>query len=507
MGAIKGKKIDPVLCPYCSFSSKRITTIEEHLGDQHGKTPIDAWLEKHGQKKCKCGCGETTKWLNFKLGFSEFINGHNASIYNYLDHDVAEEIVKKRNNTLKNSIESGEIIPWCKGQTKQNNHVVANAAQKRSETVKKQFESRERIAWSKGLSKETDDRLKLISTKLKESFRSGDKKIWSQGLTKDTDTKVKEMAAKVSLSLRKESIRKRLDQYKRLKEDEIKSRIEGDSNLTVIGGLEKYVNDASPVIKVKCKNCNNEFYDSLRRLQRGRCYLCQPTGSAAQQEISDYILNLGIEIKRNDRTSLDGQEIDIFIPSHNFGIEYNGLYWHSDLHKSSTYHDNKTKFARTKGIQLVQVFEDDWRDKSDIVKSLILHKLKMTPKSIGARKLKLAKLDKKTRESFFEENHIDGDVASLVSWGLFRGDELVSALSVRKPFHRAHGDHYEVARFCTKKYLHVPGALHKLTKVALEFVRINCKKGLMTYVDTRFGNGLGYETCGFIKINETPPRF
>lgn len=507
MGAIKGRELNLLSCPYCGFSSKRITKLEHHIQDVHGKNPIESWLEINGNKSCHCGCGATTKWLNWKLGFSDFINGHNAYIYNHMDDEAAKQIVKKRSSTLRESIVNGDVTPWAKGKTKRDNKTLELAASKRSATMREQFKSGERKAWSMGLNKENDVRVHALSEKLKSSFASGNKKIWSTGLTKDSDQRLNQMATRVSLSLRKEVLRKRLDQYKRLKEDEVKSRIEGQSNLKVIGGLDQYVNDASPVIKVKCSTCNAEFYDSLRRLQTGRCYVCQPTGSAAQQEISDYVSTLGFETKRNDRTILKGLEIDLFIPSHNLGIEYNGLYWHSDLHKSSTYHDNKTKTAVACGVSLLHVFEDDWRDHPDIIKSMILHRLKMTPRHIGARKLKLAKLDKKTREAFFEANHIDGDVASLVAWGLFLGTELVSALSVRKPFHKSHSDHYEVARFCTKTYTHVPGALQRLTKVALGFVSANSKAGLMTYVDTRLGTGSGYESSGFIKISETPPRF
>lgn len=507
MGAIKGRVLEIISCPFCSYTTKRVTSIETHIGDVHGKTPPEAWVEVHGPSNCRCGCGTPTKWLGWKRGFTDFVNGHNASIYSYMDQDDAREVVEKRNQTLKNSMQSGDVVHWARGLTKESNETLRVAATKRAVTVKQQYDSGERSSWSKGLNKETDQRIKTLSQTLKDSFVTGSNKIWSAGLTKDTDDRIKGMATKVSLALRKEVLRKRLDQYKRLKEDEVRSRIEKDSNLTVIGGLERYVNDASPVIKVKCLGCGAEFYDSLRRLQRGRCYVCQPAGSAVQQEISDYLTSLGVNINRNDRTMLNGLEIDIFIPSHNLGIEYNGLYWHSDLHKSSTYHDNKTKVAKRQGVTLLHVFEDDWRDHPDIIKSMILHRMKMTPRCVGARKLKLAKLDKKTREEFFEANHIDGDVASLVAWGLFLGSELVSALSVRKPFHKSHSDHYEVARFCTKTYTHVPGALQRLTKVALNFVATNSKAGLMTYVDMRIGTGSGYESSGFVKISETPPRF
>ena len=38
-------------------------------------------------------------------------------------------------------------------------------------------------------------------------------------------------------------------------------------------------------------------------------------------------------------------ELDIYIPSHNLAIEFDGLYWHSEIHKPSNYHLNKTELC------------------------------------------------------------------------------------------------------------------------------------------------------------------
>lgn len=53
-------------------------------------------------------------------------------------------------------------------------------------------------------------------------------------------------------------------------------------------------------------------------------------GSVKEEQIARYISSLGFEIQRHCRI-LSGREIDIFIPSKNIGIEFHGLYWHSDL--------------------------------------------------------------------------------------------------------------------------------------------------------------------------------
>jgi len=75
------------------------------------------------------------------------------------------------------------------------------------------------------------------------------------------------------------------------------------------------------------------------------------------------------------------------LPDLKIAFEFNGLYWHNEEHKPNNYHLNKTELCEEKGIQLIHIWEDDWRYKQDIVKSMILNKLGKTPNKIYAQKL------------------------------------------------------------------------------------------------------------------------
>lgn len=83
--------------------------------------------------------------------------------------------------------------------------------------------------------------------------------------------------------------------------------------------------------------------------------------SKAEMEIKDFIQSLGIECGKN-RSVLDGKELDIFIPSHNLAIEFNGNIWHTETfgHKPKDYHINKLNACNAKGIKLIQIFEDEY---------------------------------------------------------------------------------------------------------------------------------------------------
>lgn len=114
------------------------------------------------------------------------------------------------------------------------------------------------------------------------------------------------------------------------------------------------------------------------------CRYCkyELTVSAKEQELADYIKSLGVDVIQSYRPNwflLEGNkypsEIDIFIPSLNLGIEYNGLaHHHSTLNSGIAYYDNsyvspnyhlsKYKVCLKNNIKLIHIFEfenfDDW---------------------------------------------------------------------------------------------------------------------------------------------------
>lgn len=80
--------------------------------------------------------------------------------------------------------------------------------------------------------------------------------------------------------------------------------------------------------------------------------------SKEELSIENYFTSRGYEVYRNRRDIIPPQEIDIFIPSLNLGIEYNGWYWHKD--KDKYYHQNKALRCREKGIRLIQFYQKEW---------------------------------------------------------------------------------------------------------------------------------------------------
>ncbi len=67
-----------------------------------------------------------------------------------------------------------------------------------------------------------------------------------------------------------------------------------------------------------------------------------------------------LKIIPNDRTILEGKEIDILLPDLNIGFEYDGIYWHKDRKQ---YDKEKDDLACNKGIILYHINEA--RNKKD----------------------------------------------------------------------------------------------------------------------------------------------
>lgn len=113
-----------------------------------------------------------------------------------------------------------------------------------------------------------------------------------------------------------------------------------------------------------------------RTKKKSLCPTCSYSNlfSVQEKELFNFIKNLlppEFEIKENSRKVIFPQEVDIFIPELNLGIEYNGLYWHSDKgRKGNNYHFEKWEKCYDKGIHLITVWEDDWNFKKDLKKNI-----------------------------------------------------------------------------------------------------------------------------------------
>jgi hypothetical protein len=256
-----------------------------------------------------------------------------------------------------------------------------------------------------------------------------------------------------------------------------------------------------------CNRCNTNFKDVLRGGKIPRCYQCYPNSnvSMAEVEIGDYLIELGIDIQRNVKNLIDGYEIDVWLPEYNIGIEYNGLYYHSELSgkKSKNYHIDKTNKCELVGIRLIHIFEDEWLFKNDIVKSKLKHILKLNDTKIYARNCEIIELSTAKTSNFLKKYHIQGNTSSTVRIGLiFDGDiQSVMTFSKRAIFGNTE---WELVRYASK--YNVVGGFSKL----LKFFETNWKpKKIISYMSKNWSstNDNVYIKNGFELISLGSPNF
>ena len=274
--------------------------------------------------------------------------------------------------------------------------------------------------------------------------------------------------------------------------------------------LVDYVNNKTKVT-LKCNKCGKIFEvvpQNHTNLISG-CPNCSNLVSFWEKDVNNFINSLGIKTETSNRDILNGKEIDILINDKNIGIECDGLIYHSELfNDDKNYHINKTNLCNDKGIRLIHIFEDEWKLKNNIVKSMLKNILDKNDTKIYARKCELKKVNQKEKKEFLENNHIQGDVNSKINLGLFYNDELVSlmtfgGLRINLGSKQEEGS-YELLRFCNKLNTNVIGGASKLFKY---FIKTYAFKKIKSYCDLRWFKGKLYEILGFNLVRTSKPNY
>lgn len=281
------------------------------------------------------------------------------------------------------------------------------------------------------------------------------------------------------------------------------------ANLTII-------NLDNKIAKLQCNKCNTTFSRTQQYLNANSkfkstiCPTCYPVDykkSNLETNIVNWIKSLDLKnISFNNRTALQGKEIDILIG--NLGIEINGLYWHSEnilvengLNKTKDY--EKFKLATENKIKLITIYEDEWINNEKIVKSRINGFLGNS-KKIYARKCITKEISSKEANEFLKENHLQGSGRSNIRYGLFFENDLISVMTFSKENISRKTQEWEINRFCTKLNFSVVGGASKLLS---KFISDINPETIISYSDNRWGDGNVYEKLGFQFEKETPPNY
>jgi len=280
-----------------------------------------------------------------------------------------------------------------------------------------------------------------------------------------------------------------------------------DINDIIISGTTFIINNCCEIHKSFEINRYNLYNRAIVYSIENICTLCNPiseNASIKENEIRNFIEN-NLKIK-TEKIKINKKEIDINIPSHKIGIEFNGLYWHSYKRKNDMqYHLNKTIDCEKNNIELLHIFEDEWILQKEIVKSIIKNKLSIFDEIININDCEIKEINLEDISEFLDDNHIQGSINSKINIGLFNNNELVSVVALNnKRSLNINENEYELLRFCNKININIVGSINKM----LNYFYLKYKpKSIITFVDRRYSQGELYKSLGFKFIKNTEPNY
>jgi hypothetical protein len=249
----------------------------------------------------------------------------------------------------------------------------------------------------------------------------------------------------------------------------------------------------------ECLTCSSTFSDYIDNGHLPICKTCNPFEPTyvSKQEIEVYQFLKSIspyEVKQTDKSIINPYELDIVIPDLKLAIEYCGLYWHSEIHKTDrNYHISKAKKCNDKGYRLITIFEDEWTQRSEIVKNRLTSLVGIAPK-IHGRKCIVMPIASNVAAKFNEQYHLQGNSIFKIAYGCFSQNQLVAVMTFGKPRYDKKIE-YELIRYCSIGNI-VGGA----GKLFSRFIKDYAPTSVVSYCDMRWGTGNLYSQLRFVDV-------
>ena len=236
-----------------------------------------------------------------------------------------------------------------------------------------------------------------------------------------------------------------------------------------------------------------------------RCPKCsQGQSSEAERELLEFCKSLPVNFVVTQPSFRNKYKPDILIPDRDLVIEYHGLYWHREESRGRKDMVNRLEYFQSLDMRLVQILENEWLGKKDIVKRKLLS-LVGGDERIYARDTDVKSIGFTEANTFLSSHHLQGVLpGSSYAYALYEGPKLVSVLTVGTPRAKSDQDSgfLELHRYASSKTV-VGG----FTKLFEEFVKQVKPRKVLTYSDRRWGEGLVYGRAGFTHLSNTVPGY
>lgn len=273
-----------------------------------------------------------------------------------------------------------------------------------------------------------------------------------------------------------------------------------ENRITLLQTRDQFIDETT--YHFKCDVCGKQWTQDTHYLQNIHCPDCvSKPYSIKELELHDLIKSIySGEIVTNDRSILNGKELDVYLPELKIAFEFNGNYYHSTVFDriDLRYHQRKTIECEKRGIRLIHVFEYEWDNKRKQVEDLIRNVL-CPKRRLYARRCTITSITSEQYKNFLLANHFDGAVGSSIRLALWHHDLIVAVIGFGKA-RFSDTDQLELHRYCTRVGYQVIGGLSKL-------IKHSGVQSFFSYVDYSHFDGQGYERIGCKKVGLTKPGY
>jgi hypothetical protein len=234
------------------------------------------------------------------------------------------------------------------------------------------------------------------------------------------------------------------------------------------------------------------------------CPKCYPLVSKEEEDLTIFMRNeLGVRVEK--KKMLDGKEIDIYCPDYKIGIEYDGVYWHSDKFKSPLYHLKKLLQASSEGVRLIHIYDDEWRHFPEKCKSLLRVIFKKESEFYDARKCKVNRISSKEAAMFLSKYHLQNcGLMPSIAYGLLYKNDLIGVMAFTTAAIKSQFKEIELSRFATRGI--VRGGFSKLLS-AFKRDFSNKYDSIVSFSEKRWSLGSVYHLNGFEYEHTTDPSY
>lgn len=480
-----------------------------------------------------CTCGKLCVWIGFKNGFRiscgkkecyiPMVEKNNIEKYGVSNTAKLKEMQDKKKKKFLEKHGVDHQMKLESTREKFTNTMVKRYGAKYSSQseelrikIKESFDSKSveeiedenRRRSETMIGKSDEEKASMLAKRTKTLLeRYGEEYTFNVPFIKDKIEKtIKERYNGIDPRSTPEVIKRRVESYSLNYINKIKDKFE---NVTYIN--HNYLDDKHNDILLHfyCKLCDNNFnilIGLMRRRYLAGVHICtkclnKTSTSVGEKELLEYIKSIyDSEIVINSTNIVKPRHIDIYLPKANLAFEFNGTYWHNELFKPDNYHLTKSDICLDKNIKLIHIWEDDWINKKEIVKSKI-YGLLSKGEIIDSNKCDAKIIDNELAISFLNDNHLNCNKKFTYNIGLYYKEELVSVMTF---LYNKKNDFYELNSLCNKKFININGGSVKMFDFFIS--NVNPEK-IISCFDRSWGYTKLYMKLGFVFETFTEPEY